>query len=95
MYAGCWGDHMSDLDAGDRRKLTISEIMAGVSFILSAGSCLFTAGVIYGQTQDNTRRVAVLEQKVDQVVPDIAGMKSDIKYLVQAEISRQARRDND
>ena len=82
---------MSDLSSAETRKITISEMFAAASFILSAASLLFTGGVVYGQTQDNTRRVAAVEVKIDKAVPDIARMEADINFLVRAEMARQQR----
>ena len=73
------------------QKVTRSEMFAGVACFLSACTLIFNLGVVWGQTQDNTRRITSLESKMDRAVPDIAGMKADIKFLVAAEQRRQAK----
>lgn len=71
------------------RKISASEWFSGIACLISAGTLVFSAGIVYGQTQDNTRRLGILEGKVDVALPDIASMKSDIKFLVRAEERRQ------
>lgn len=73
------------------QKVTRSEVFAGIACVLSACSLVFNMGVVWGQTQDNSKRISTLEGKMDQAIPDIAGMKSDIKFLVVAEQQRQVR----
>lgn len=73
------------------KKVTRSEWFAGAACIISGSSLIFSAGFVYGQTQENTRRVTELESKVDPAVVDIAGMKTSIDYLVAAERARQQR----
>lgn len=82
---------MTDLNTLEQRKITISEILAALAFLLSSASLLFTGGIVYGQTQDNTRRVSAVEVKIDKAVPDIARMEADIRFLVQSEMARQER----
>ena len=72
-------------------KVTRSEIFAGIALILSAASLIFTAGIIYGDVQRNTKDIYEIKQKVDPALLDIAGMKSDIKFLVTSEERRQER----
>ena len=73
------------------RKVTRGEWFAGVACVISAASLIFSAGFVYGQTQENTRRVTELERKVDPAVVDISSMKTSIDYLVAAERARQER----
>ena len=72
-------------------KVTRSEIFAGIALILSAASLIFTAGIIYGDVQRNTKDIYEIKQKVDPALLEIAGMKSDIKFLVTSEERRQER----
>ena len=80
-------------------KVTRSEIFAGIALILSAASLIFTAGIIYGDVQRNTKDIYEIKhkdiyeinKKVDPALLDIAGMKSDIKFLVTSEERRQER----
>ena len=71
------------------KKVTRSELFAGVAFILSAASLVFTGGIVYGEVQRNAADIADLKTKVEPALADIAGMKSDIKFLVKAEEARQ------
>lgn len=73
------------------RKVTRSEWFAGAACVISAGSLVFSAGFVYGQTQENTRRITAVEGKVDPAVVDISSMKTSIDYLVAAERARQQR----
>ena len=77
------------------KKVTRSEVFAGGAFILSAASLIFTGGVIYGDVQRNSADIIEMKRKVDPAVLDIAGMKSDIKFLVKAEERRQGIKGND
>lgn len=74
------------------KKVTRSEVFAGVAFILSASSLVFTGGVVYGDVQRQASDIADLKSKVEPAVTDIAGMKSDIEFLVRAEEKRQGIR---
>ncbi len=73
--------------------MTRSELFAGAACILSTASLIFTGGVVYGQVQRNAQDIidvkSDIRTKVDPAVLDIAGMKSDIKFLVRAEERRQ------
>jgi len=73
------------------RKIGLSEWFSGFACLVSACTIIFSVGVVYGETRENTRRLGILEGKVDTAIPDIAGMKADIKYLVDAERRRQER----
>lgn len=77
------------INANQNQKMTRSEIFAGLALILSAFSTIFTGGVMYGEVQRNTSDIAEMKLKVDPALVDIAGMKSDIKFLVRAEERRQ------
>lgn len=72
-----------------RRKISASEWFSGIACLVSGMTLVFSAGVVYGQTQDALRRISIVETKVDEALPDIASMKSDIKFLVRAEERRQ------
>lgn len=76
-------------------KVNRSEWFAGFACLLSAGTLIFSAGILYGQTQDNSRRIGIVEGKLDQAIPDIAAMKADIKFLVRSEERRQGIRQTD
>ena len=78
-------------DVNLARKIGISEWFSGIACLISGCTLIFSAGVVYGQTQDNTRRLGVVEGKMDVAIPDIASMKADIKFLVEAERRRQDR----
>lgn len=71
------------------QKVTRSEIFAGAAFLLSASSLIFTGGMIYGDVQRNTDDIREMKEKVDPALIDIAGMKSDLRFLVKAEERRQ------
>lgn len=71
------------------KKVTRSEVFAGVAFILSAASLVFTGGVVYGDVQRQAQDISDLKAKVEPAVTDIAGMQSDIEFLVRAEEKRQ------
>ncbi len=78
--------------------MTRSEIFAGAGFVMSAASLIFTGGIVYGDVQRNATDIVEMKTeirtKVDPAVLDIAGMKSDIKFLVKAEEKRQGIRDS-
>jgi hypothetical protein len=80
------------------KKVTRSELFAGAALILSAASLIFTGGIVYGDVQRNANDIldmkSEIRTKVDPAVLDIAGMKSDIKFLVKAEERRQGIRGN-
>lgn len=73
------------------RKIGIGEWFSGFACLVSCATMIFSAGFLYGQTQESVRRIDALEIKVDAAIPDIAGMKADIKFLVEAERRRQDR----
>lgn len=73
------------------QKVTRSEVFAGIACFLSASTLAFNMGFVWSQTQQNTADIKELQIKMDAAIPDIAGMKSDIKFLVEAERQRQAR----
>lgn len=76
------------------RGVTRSEIFAGIACLISAGTLVFSLGVVYQQVQSQGERLDRVEQQVSTVVPDIAVMRTDIKYLVEQEQRRQRREDN-
>lgn len=73
------------------RKVTRSEWFAGAACVISASSLIFSAGFVYGQTQQNTTDIRDLQAKVDPAVVDISSMKTSIDFLVAAERARQER----
>ena len=80
------------------KQVTRSEIFAGAGFVMSAASLIFTGGIVYGDVQRNATDIldmkSEIRTKVDPAVLDIAGMKSDIKFLVKAEEKRQGIRES-
>jgi len=73
------------------REVTRSEWFAGAACVISAASLIFSAGFVYGQTQQNTTDIRDLQAKVDPAVVDISSMKTSIDFLVAAERARQER----
>lgn len=63
------------------RKLTLTEIGVIFSLILSGGTILFTAGVLYGQVQNNTTRIDKIEPKVDDISKRIERIDANVEWL--------------
>ncbi len=76
------------------RGVTRSEIFAGLACALSTGTLIFSLGVTYQQVQSNSVRIERVEAQVGGIVPDLAVMRTDIKYLVEQEQRRQRREDS-
>lgn len=61
-----------------RRSLTIAELGVIVSLVCSVGSLLFTAGILYGDVQRNTRDIQELKPLAERV----AKIETGVDYLV-------------
>jgi len=72
-----------------RRALTLTEIGVIVSLLSTAAMGVFTLGVLYGQVQQNTARIEVIEPKVDQIESRIERIDANVAFL--AELAREER----
>ena len=69
-----------------RFKLTFTEWLAILSFVMSAGAVIFTGGVMYGQVQRNQEDIRELQPLKE----DMAEVKANVGFLV--ELAREERR---
>lgn len=72
------------------RSLTIAELGVIISLVCSVGSLLFTAGIVYGDVQRNTDRIAILEPKVDAVSAKIERIDANVQFLAEQARERRA-----
>jgi len=63
--------------------VTRSEWIAGAAFVLSAGSVIWTGGVIFGQVQEHDRRIVAVESKLDSIVPRIERIDANVTILAE------------
>lgn len=76
----------------EEKAVTRSEWIAGAAFLLSAGSIVWTGGVIFGQVQEHDRRIIAVEDKLDSIVPRIERIDANVAMLAQrAAEDRQER----
>ena len=52
-----------------------------IAILMSSASLLFTGGVVYGQVQQNTAKIASLESRVDGMAAAIIRIDSNVGYL--------------
>ena len=69
---------MNDTIKAVRKSLTLTEIGVIVSLLTSSGVGIFTLGVVYGQVQNNSDRLNVIEPKVDGVVARIERIDANV-----------------
>lgn len=74
---------MNDTIKAVRKSLTLTEIGVIVSLLTSSGVGIFTLGVVYGQVQNNSDRLNVIEPKVDGVVARIERIDANVVFLTE------------
>ena len=72
-----------------RKSLTLTEIGVIVSLLTSAGLGVFTLGVMWGQVNNNTDRLKVIEPKVDGMLSKLERIDANVSFL--AELAKEER----
>lgn len=70
---------MTLTDKAVRRSITIAELGVIISLICSVGSLLFTAGVVYGDVQRNTKDIDEMKPLGERV----AKIEAGVEFLVE------------
>ena len=66
-----------------RKSLTLTEIGVIVSLLTSAGLGVFTLGVMWGQVNNNTDRLKVIEPKVDGMLSKLERIDANVSFLTE------------
>ena len=80
---------MNDTLKAVRKSLTLTEWGVVISIISSVFLGVFTIGFMYGQVQNNTVRLNVIEPKVDGVVARIERIDANVTFLT--DLAREER----
>lgn len=88
------GDEVS---TGEKRargaSVTRAEGIAISALALNVATLIFGLGVMWGDIQDNTRRIAEQERKMDGLIPKVERIDANVAYLAErAKEEREARR---
>ena len=70
-------------------KVSRAEAIAAGAFFLNIMTLVFGGGVLWGDVQENTRRIAEQEKKVDAIIPKIERIDANVAML--AERAREDR----
>jgi hypothetical protein len=75
----------------EKPQITLGRLEWGVilALVMSAGTTLFSAGIVYGDVRDHERRIEVIEGEGKGVSDRLARMETNIQFLVD----RAARED--
>ena len=84
---------MTDHEPTTETAVTRSEWIAGAAFVLSAGSMIWTGGVVYGQVQEHDRRIVAVESKLDNIVPRIERIDANVTILAERAAEDRKERD--
>lgn len=75
---------LEDQVSGMRKSLSITEVGVIVSTICSLFAIIFTGGILYGDVKRDTKRIDILEPKVDALVLQNARIDANVEFLVAA-----------
>jgi hypothetical protein len=66
-------------------KIPLGKLEWGVIFsmLVSGGSAIFSAGILYGDVKDHDRRLMVIETKSEGVTERLARIESNLDFLVE------------
>lgn len=53
------------------------------SVLASAGSIVFSAGVVWGDLRDHERRLEIQEVKMDGIIPKVERIDANVSFLAQ------------
>lgn len=62
-----------------------------ISLIMSAGTLLFSAGVVYGSVTDQNRRLSVVENKLETQTLAITRIDANVSFLAERAREDRAR----
>ena len=63
--------------------MTKSEWGVVFSVLASAGSIVFSAGVVYGDLRDHERRLEIQEVKMDGIIPKVERIDANVTFLAE------------
>lgn len=75
-------------------KIALGNLEWGVivSLLLSAGTTLFSAGILYGDVRDQDRRLTVVEAETKDSVTKLAAIEANVQFLVNRARDEDNRR---
>ncbi len=74
-----------------RSPMTKLEWGVVFSVLASAGSIVFSAGVVWGDLRDHERRLEIQEVKMDGIIPKVERIDANVTFLAeQARVERSA-----
>ena len=78
----------------DERKITLGNLEWGVivALLLSAGTTLFSAGILYGDVRDQDRRLTAVEAETKDSVTKLAAIEANVQFLVNRARDEDNRR---
>lgn len=70
--------------SNNRVKITLGSLEWGVivSLLISAGSAIFSAGVVYSEVRDHDKRLTKVEVASDDVAERLGRIETNLEYLV-------------
>lgn len=78
----------------ENRKISLGGLEWGVivSLLLSAGTTLFAAGILYGDIKDQDRRLTAVEAEMKGAGTKLAGIEANVQFLVNRARDEDNRR---
>ena len=70
-------------------NITRAEVLAIIAVSLNILTLVFGAGVMWGDIQDQERRIVAVEQSTDQLVQKVERIDANVTFL--AELAREER----
>lgn len=84
-------DLQQDEPSAPRSPMTKLEWGVVFSVLASAGSIVFSAGVVWGDLRDHERRLEIQEVKMDGIIPKVERIDANVTFLAeQARVERSA-----
>ena len=76
------------------RKISLGGLEWGViiSLLMSAGTTLFAAGILYGDIRDQDRRLTAVEAETRDAGTKLAGIEANVQFLVNRARDEDNRR---
>lgn len=76
------------------QKISLGGLEWGViiSLLMSAGTTLFAAGILYGDVRDQDRRLTAVENEAKTSVTKLAAIEANVQFLVNRARDEDNRR---